>query len=176
MYVCDVIMIKRKLNRQMKLRPTISIVVLMILAIGFCISCEKEPCPDSDGVQLYAGFYRVAESVVKDTSMTKLIVFIWENGDTTRLSSSLSTNRRMAYLPLSKTSDTSSFIFQFDSIQSDTINIYHTRTLRLLSHECGFDFFYDITRAASTNHQVDSVWVRNANVGYGEQENIKIFF
>jgi hypothetical protein len=160
----------------MRLKRIINIVAFAGTILWATLSCEQAPCSDSDGVQMNAGFYKRTDGALKDTALTKMTPFILEAGDTIRIKEMFSSDKKMIFLPLSKTKDTSVFVFQFDSIQFDTLYFYHTKTLKLESHQCGFDFFYEITGSETTIQVIDSVWIRKANVGYGEQENVKIFF
>lgn len=150
-----------------------SFILLIILAF---IACEIVPCSDSDGVQLNAGFYASNGLSVSDTSIKILRPYALIQSDTVFLEDMLSSDYQMVFLPFSKTSDTSCFVFSFDSLGCDTLMFIYTKTLKLESHECGFDFFYNLTGASTTTHVIDSVWIRKANVEYGEEENLKIFF
>ncbi len=157
------------------LRKT-TVIIFLMACFALLVSCEQPPCSDSDGVQLNAGFYKSNGISVKDTAIKKLTTMILNQDETAQLSKILSDNYKMIYLPLSKTSDTSVFILKFDTIGIDTLTFHYTRELKLISHECGFDFFFELSGAETTTHVIDSLWIRKAYVEYGEQENVKIFF
>jgi len=153
-----------------------TVIFLFITCFALLESCDQPPCADSDGVQLNAGFYQANGISVKDTAIKNLTTWILGQDETASLSKIMSDNYKIMYLPLSKTSDTSVFVLNFDTLGTDTLTLHYTRELKLISHECGFDFFFELSRAKTTTHVIDSVWIRKAYVEYGEQENVKIFF
>jgi hypothetical protein len=150
------------------------IVLGLFLGVVFT-ACDKPPCDDSDGVQANLGFYKVQKYVYKDTTFKNLEVVTLDN-PSEPLKYVLSSTAKSIYLPLSKMSDTSIFILKFNAISWDTISFYYNKELKLESHECGFDFFFHLTKVVSTNHMIDSVWIRKELIEYGTKENVKIFF
>jgi hypothetical protein len=150
--------------------------ILLIFLIPLMIySCDIPPCEDSDGVQMNIGFYHFDEEILKDTLIDSLNIYL--------LNDSLSlfqvgTHKKTGNvsLPLSMIADSSAFIFQFDSIAYDTLIFRYTSNLKLVSHECGFVFFYTISDCENTTNRIDSVWIRKDLVEYGTEENIKIYF
>lgn len=138
------------------------------------VSCDVLPCTEFDGVQLHAGFYTMDDAIVQDTTIDSMIIYplnaeeAYYNG-TSRKSSSIS-------LPLGVDSDTTTYVFYLDSISYDTITFIYARQLNLISHECGFEHFFNLEEVRYTCNRIDSVWIRKDLVEYGEVENIKISF
>jgi hypothetical protein len=148
----------------------------LCLAFAFGImGCDTQPCSDSDGVQLNAGFYEVENMVSTSVALSSLKVYA---ADTTagQLSGVLYSGAKGMSLPLSAVADTATFILKYDSVTFDTLSLFYTKELKLVSHECGFDFFFELTGADITRNKADSVWIRKATVEYGTLENIKLFY
>lgn len=61
-------------------------------------------------------------------------------------------------LPLSQTADSCRWTLQADTTALiDTLTFYYERQRRFLSNACGYTTFYNLRRATSTRHAIDSV-------------------
>ncbi len=146
----------------------------LFLFLATALSCDVLPCLEYDGVQLNAGFYKIENEIVEDTLIDSLIIYPLNSEDayyngSTRKSKSIS-------LPLGVNSDTTSYVLFLDSISYDTITFIYARQLQLISHECGFEHFFNLEEIRYTCNKIDSVWIRKDLVEYGEVENVKISF
>ena len=148
---------------------------VLVLLVGL-FSCETPPpCDDANGVQVNLGFYSYQGTTLKDTLIDSLVIFAIDN-QPVLYSDGTGLKKSSQPLNLSMLSDTSVFIFQFGTDATDTIEFYYTQYTRLVSHECGFVNFYDLTGIKTTNNLIDSVWVRKDLVEFGDEENVKIYF
>lgn len=152
---------------------------LGLLAIA---ACSELPCSYTNGVQLNAGFYYFNGNTLTDTLIPNLIMHygledqsLYSDSTKSIYTDTLRTVQSLQF-PLSMLADSSIVIFEFDTISYDTLIFRYNKTLHLESHKCGFDNFFEITSIEATNNRIDSVWISNNIVDYGEKENIKIYF
>jgi len=149
---------------------------LIFLLLGYLFSCETPPpCEDANGVQANLGFYYYSETTLNDTLIDSLVVYAL-NEDLVLFFDGTQTRNQTIALPLSMISDTSIFIFQFGKDGTDTLEFRYTQYTKLISHECGFVNYFDISEIITTHNLIDSVWVRKELVEYGDEENVKIYF
>jgi hypothetical protein len=143
------------------------------LAVLLLVACQTAPPCEYDEVTLKANFYKVKQSVLKDTTFAALSVYI--GTDTLE---PLFKNKAVnaVQLPLSMQADSSVFLFRYDSISFDTLIIKHTFDLKLVSHECGFVGFFNIEEVLTSNTKIDSIRIPKKLVDYDIQENIRIHF
>lgn len=150
-------------------------IICMVLLAHLISACEELPCKYTNGVQLKAGFYVYNGISLKDTSLQNFRLELYNDDDTSyeitydKLIQSIS-------FPLSMLADSSVIILHFQNMKSDTMTIYYEKSLHLLSHQCGFDEFFEIRNIQTTTHQLDSVWIRNEVVDYAQNEHLKIYF
>jgi hypothetical protein len=126
-------------------------------------------------VKANLGFYHFDGIILRDTLVDSLNVYL-KSDSTSLYYNGLNEETDSIALPLSMNADSSTFIFQFDSLVRDTITFRYKQYLKLVSHECGFVNFFNITGCTTTTHRIDSVWIRKDLVEYGKDENIKIYF
>ncbi|HNW50253.1 MAG TPA: DUF6452 family protein [Prolixibacteraceae bacterium] len=151
------------------------ILFLLWCAVIFFNSCTNPPCENTAGVKVNLGFYHFNGKTLKDTLIDSLSIYL-VNGSSTLYRNGTEGEIDTISLPLSIVNDSSAFVFQFRSKERDTLTFRYTQYLKLVSHECGFVTYYNITGCETTRHQIDSVWVRKDLVEYGDDENIKIYF
>jgi len=148
---------------------------IISLIIIFIYSCDTPPCEDSDSVKANAGFYHFNGTKLQDTLINSLNIYL-KNDSSTHILNGSNKKTGTVSLPLSMIADSSTFIFQFDSLIYDTLTFRYTQFLKLVSHECGFVSFFNITSFTTTTNRIDSVWIRKDLIEYGTEENIKIYF
>lgn len=159
-----------KMNFFQNLRYCLAVITVLIMA-----SCEELPCKHSNGVQLTAGFYVYNGVTLTDTSLQNLDLELG-NDDSTVYQVQYEKSVQSISFPLSMLADSSLVVLHYGNLQSDTITIHYTQSLHLESHQCGFDEFFEITKIQTTNHQLDSIWIRNEIVDYVQTEHLKIYF
>jgi hypothetical protein len=109
--------------------------------------------------------------VEKDTTFNNAYVFGLENDS--MLYQNAEVNK--LFLPLSFDEISTVFVLN-DSTLSETIRIYHSKTLNYISRECGFIYDFKIDSISHTNVFIDSVEIFYPYVKYGENlENVKIY-
>ena len=146
--------------------------IIILLAIS---SCTADPCEYPDGVRTNIGFYTYDGRTLQDTLFDSLKVYLL-NDSSALFYDGTSEKINKITLPLSMISDTSSFVMEFESGIRDTLTLVYTQYLKLVSHECGFVNYYNITNYEASNNLIDSLWIRKDLVEYGNEENIKIYF
>lgn len=149
--------------------------LILIIGLVAAVACSELPCSNTNGVQLNAGFYKYDGITLTDTLIPKLIMHFGLE-DESIYSDTLSGSTQTIQFPLSMLADSSIVIFEFDTIHYDTLIFHYNKTLHLESHKCGFDDFFEITSIDATKNRIDSVWISNNIVDYGDKENIKIYF
>jgi hypothetical protein len=152
------------------LRYLLAVITVLLLA-----SCDELPCEHTNGVLLNAGFYVYNGVTLTDTSLQNLELEL-VNDDASVYRFEYNTSVQSISFPLSMLTDSSVVVLNYNNMQSDTITIHYTQSLHLESHQCGFDEFFEITDISATNHQLDSIWIRNEIVDYVQTEHIKIYF
>lgn len=145
----------------------------LLLAV-LSVSCDVLPCTEYDGVQLNAGFYKINNRVVEDTTIDSLIIYPL-NSDTVSYNG-VTKNTGSISMSLNVDNDTTGYVLFLDSISYDTITFICARELNLESHECGFEYFFYLQEIRYTCNRIDSVWIRKDLVEYGKVENVKISF
>ncbi|HPR33623.1 MAG TPA: DUF6452 family protein [Prolixibacteraceae bacterium] len=148
----------------------------LILATGLWLvsACDVPPC-EQEGVFLNGTFYHFDGSTLQDTLFDSLRIYLG-NEELLLLSDQSGSSVGSFRLPLSANDEQSRFVFLFGNELSDTLIVHHTASLHLLSHECGFVHFFELTDVETGAGVIDSVWIRKPRVDYGEDENIKIYF
>jgi hypothetical protein len=145
-----------------------------IVIFFFVVACTKPPCEKSGSVQLNANFYRNANNTVKDTLVDSVTLVLGVNLDTVVYEANTTKTQSLSF-PLSMNSDTSRVVIVFDQQVSDTLTFVVKRDLTMVSHECGFVYYFNIDEVQTTNNKIKSVWVSKELVEYGTKENIKIY-
>lgn len=140
----------------------------------FLSSCTPPTCEVSGDVQLNAKFYHIDNNTVKDTLIGQFELWLGQNFDTIYYDGTLGKTQSLSF-PLSPISDTTQVIIKFDNNVADTLSFFYTRNLTMVSHECGFVYYFDLKNTETTTHKIKSVWVSKALVEYGTVENIKIY-
>ena len=147
---------------------------LFIVFIFFVMACSKPPCEESGSVQLNANFYRNDNNTVKDTLVDSVSLVLGIGLDTVVYEENSAKTKSLSF-PLSMNSDTSTVVVVFDQEVADTLTFVVKRDLRMVSHECGFVYYFEIETVETTNNRIKSVWVSKELVEYGTKENIKIY-
>ena len=73
--------------------------------------------------------------------------------------------------------DSAKYIFKIDnSISQDTISLFYTSQLLLISAECGNIITHQLSNAKTTKNLLDSVRIINPKVDNVSTTNLKVFF
>lgn len=79
-------------------------------------------------------------------------------------------------LPLRYTAGSTPLVFHYADASTDTVEIFHQNTPYFLSMECGYQMKQTITEVKYTRHTLDSIYIRNKEVGIYDTENLKLFY
>lgn len=157
---------------------------LIALCISFSmvlVSClNEEVCEDVSTVPVRIGFY--ATDTVNETpspiSISNISVF--GLGQDSIIYENVSIVSQME-LPLNSTIDSCAYIFRssfFDDNRyfvDDTLWFVYNRLPNLISMECGFTTFYELTDLRYSRNLIDSVAIDDSNITNSLNEHIKIF-
>ncbi len=157
--------------------------------IALCISCSmvlasclnEDVCEDVSTVPARIGFYAV--DTVNETpapiSISNISVFgvgqdsvIYNN----------ESNVSQMELPLNSTIDSCAYIFRVAFLLDDakfflddTLWFVYNRLPNLISMECGFTTFYELTDLRYSRNTIDSIAIDDPNITNSLNEHIKIF-
>jgi hypothetical protein len=157
-----------------KVKNKIGVIIgLATIMIGM-LSCEELPCPGDQAVMAKIGFYEIDGSIINDFFIDSFNVEYLNSGSS--YIDTFFTERNSIDIPLSINSDSTTIVIKYKNTTTDTLLLKSERTLKLISHECGFDTFFEINELETTQNQLDSAWLRRDIVDYAELENIKIYY
>jgi len=146
------------------------IVVLLLGIITSLSSCDENSCFVEDP-KLRIEFFAVFNNAIKDTLVTGLSV---KGIGMDSLLYDSAVNIQRIELPLSPAHDSASFSLQIGNTL-DILTVYYDKEPHQISLECGYNFFYTITRGTSTLNNFDSVLIINPAINEDFNENIQIF-
>ena len=86
------------------------------------------------------------------------------------------TNAKDLTLPMSYTSECDTVLLNFFDRYCDTLYIGHSNIPIYQSMECGVIMHHRLTGCANTNNMIDSLVIKETNVNFDQNENIKIYF
>jgi hypothetical protein len=154
------------------------ITLLVIFTLFSCMS--EEYCTKDLQAEMNIGFYSLEENDAA-VSFSILNVYGYQNDS---LINADTTSVSKINLPLSNSSDTSTFIFTWTVVDysqtdstgfiTDTLNIYYSRELNFVSTACGFMYNYRLNNFNYTNHIIDSIIFANTLVSNFDEEHLQI--
>jgi len=170
------------------------IAILSITLIYLFHSCDQgKVCQDELESYANAGFYTDKGGTLKDTTFEEFEVRGIQNPDTIPFDTIR--EKQSVRLRLSQGSDSCTYFFSFavyDSIPtldvmhgliwgisyyiSDTMKLYYTRQIYLVSPDCGFSHHYELIDLSYTNNMIQSAEIAISEIGNFNEENIKIHF
>ena len=156
-----------------KIFPVIFIISIALLIPG--ISCTKESCDQDTDVFMNAGFYSVqAEEEEEDEKISIDSLDIYALNVPDSLIYSMVTLDQVS-LPLNPAATSCGFVM-VNGGRADTVEIFYSSRLQLLSMACGYIYFHEIEEIRHTGNDINYITIINKSVNPGEQENIQIFF
>lgn len=143
------------------------------MLIPLFFSCKETACDLQTKSLLKIGFYTKIKDVAVLTPSDSLTIYgIGKEGD---LLYDTSNNISSVYIPLSQNQDFSSFVINSNDTL-DTLSISYTRTLKLISQECGFATIFEISSATLSKNRFDSIKIIKPIIDTEYEENIRIYF
>ena len=79
-------------------------------------------------------------------------------------------------LPMSYTQECDTVILSYSNDVTDTLYVRHSNIPFYQSMECGVIMHHKLLGASHTDNFIDSVAITNADINFGNNENIKIYF
>ena len=165
-------------------------IVHLLFATLICSLCfmsctqDRQPCLQPKQQRLLAGMYHASDSagIVTITSInlaSPIICTIGAVNNETIYYGSISAGHTYA-LYLSSTADSCLYYIKPDTgsvTLFDTLSFYYQRQLNFLSNACGYTYFYNIDHVNTTNHNIDSLVLKNTLVSTNVNvEHLKIYF
>jgi len=145
--------------------------ILLSVFLFFLYSCTPESCKEETVTLLGATFYRTGTG--KTGAPDSVTVF--GTGKETSPLYKNATGKPVIYLPLDPSSGECSFILKINGI-NDTIKFIYNTFPHLVSKECGYTFFHNISGCKFTENIIDTVFVTNKRITTQNEENIRIFY
>ena len=160
------------------------------------LSCDQtEVCQDELEPKANARFWISVDGVLQDTSFGALLVKGIQTPDTISFDTLIDKNSVL--LPLPQGSDSCKFVFSFavyDSIEvevndmvqeriwgisyfeNDTLQLYFTRLMYLISSDCGFAHLFELEEIDYTTNMIRSAEIVKSEIDALNEENIRIRF
>jgi hypothetical protein len=149
--------------------------LLTILLAAYFTGCqESSVCEDVTASALRAGFYTVSANgqTVSTIVVDSLTIF-----GVGRPDDKIYDNRKHVLrieLPVNPAIDSTAYVFVFPG-HTDTLWVQYRRSPHLISVECGFTMFYDISFVGFTNHYITTSAINTNLVSNTLDEHIQIF-
>lgn len=152
------------------------ILPLLVAFMAIVASCSEEGrCYDSTDTYLIARF------IASDsTTIDSLLIWGVAKNDTGWVRDTLPSVAKRYPLPLSLEHDSTAFVL-FVNGGADTLFIYHTMQMKMVSEACGFAPNYEL-KGFSYTSRIDSVNVSDSKVGPtsidkpDNEQNITVYF
>ena len=144
----------------------------MVVLVAFAVvSCESDsPCSENVVSRVNAGLYTLVEGEEVTLTVDTLTMYGISRHDSVLSGSNVS----IFNFPLSMHAESSSFIMTADTL-TDTLELFYTTRLVLISTQCGFTTNFDIQSLNFTENFIDSISIVKSNVDLTDEENLKIF-
>lgn len=151
---------------------------LISLSIHSCLN--EDVCEDVATVPVRMGFYEVdtASTTPVKISLDSLTLF-GLGRDSIIYNNQL--NVSQVEFPLNSITDSCAYILRMPDVEGlsvlpyDTLWFFYRRIPNLISMDCGFVTFYDLTSVSYTTNHIDSLVIEDSNVSNSIDEHIKIF-
>jgi predicted nucleic-acid-binding Zn-ribbon protein len=85
------------------------------------------------------------------------------------------TNLKQALIPLDASSANSSFLIGINGVY-DTLTVWYSTFLHLISKDCGYTFYYNLDSLLTTNHKINRITITKNSVTTLSEENIRIYY
>jgi len=152
--------------------------ISVLVCFVFLVSCEtQEICEANLTAEAIASFYtykngNLADTIISGTSL---------HGIRDNLPDSLLYDSAIVskiHLPLNPGNNHSSFVIKIQNIV-DTLEIYHSSYIYLVSYTCGFSNNFTLNYINHTKNNIKSIELLNGSVNVEEtdiKEHIRIYF
>ncbi|HVN57306.1 MAG TPA: DUF6452 family protein [Bacteroidales bacterium] len=153
----------------MKFREIITcLAVASLIILG---SCTPQPCYQITNATVKADFFQTGtgKSLIADS-----VTLFGIGMDTSRIYSQ-ATGLHVINIPLNPSSDSSSFYLKINNI-TDTVTFYYSSYTHLVSKECGYTYYFILTRPVKHDKVLPDYNTINAVISTVNEENVRIFY
>ncbi len=151
-----------------------------LISLSFYSCLNEEVCEDVATVPVRVGFYEVDTASTTPAKISLDSLTLYGLGkDSIIYNNQL--NVSQVEFPLNSIRDSCAFILRMPDVEGlsvypyDTLWFYYRRIPNLISMDCGFVTFYDLTSVTYTTNHIDSLVIEDSNVSNSIDEHIKIF-
>lgn len=142
--------------------------LLGLLLIGY--ACEEEGCQELTEVVVNARFY---DPVTDEATIAPTLTLQGLGSDSLLLQQANSVSTFSLYLRQDTTA--TGFVFHFPQEVKDTVYIMHTNYHQVISLDCGCATFFTIDSMRWTRHQLDTLIIKQSQIGTDYEENIRFY-
>lgn len=147
---------------------------LFAVFLLFSSCTDDQPCEEATANRLRMGFYIAGQETETIALVNSFSAYALD--ETTRyLIYDNQNNVSVIELPLNPFADHSAFVLSFGESR-DTIWFSYTREEHLISIECGFTLFFEISEVEYTTHFLETLVKNNSYVTNSFDEHIKVYF
>lgn len=141
--------------------------------ILFMLACTPESCFEETESFLKVSFY----SYITQNPLAPDSVTIYGLNRDTNLLYNKTTKVQVALLPLNTETGSCVFIIRLNGI-SDSVEFGYTSYPHLLSKECGYTFYHNLTPDSLTysTNAIDLIEIKKSKITTINEENIRIFY
>lgn len=150
-----------------------AVLLLALLPILLLTGCQpQEVCEEATDSSLRIGFYSTENNNEVSRAIDSLSVYGIGRSDSLIYNNTKNVSR--IELPLDANNNQCSFVLVFPGA-NDTIRLEYTQDLNLVSVECGFVLFYNITGVNHTGNYIIRAETHISEVTNSLDEHIKLF-
>ena len=153
-------------------QPRIFFTLLMLTALLLSACQDDEVCEEVTANPLRIAFYLAGQE--EETRVPLDSLTIYAIGRPSDRIYDRESNVSLIEVPLNPNENTSGFVLAFEHT-NDTIILDYSHDVHLISVECGFTMFYDITDVVYTTNQLTSLAIANNRVTNTFDEHIQVF-
>lgn len=147
---------------------------LFAVFLLFSACTDDQPCEEATANRLRIGFYIAGQET--ETIAVVNSVSVYALDETARyLIYDNQNNVSVIELPLNPLEDHCAFVLSFGESR-DTLWFQYAREEHLISIECGFTLFFDISEVKYTTHFLEALVKNNSYVTNSFDEHIKVYF
>ncbi len=149
------------------------LLVILLLISGNACENRETICTEELISRANAGFYVRDDAGERDTLLSKLTFYGASRPDS--LLYDEASDRGSIEFPLpGDPEEYTSFVFRVDTL-TDTIRIWHTPILVMVSYECGFTAHHNIYWLSYQKNAIDTIAIAEPLVDLTDEENLKIY-
>lgn len=144
---------------------------LTIVFTLLIFSCTPQPCYQDTNATVEADFFQTGTG----TSLTADSVTLFALGRDTSKIYKQATSLHTIYIPLNPATDSCSFYLKINET-TDTITFYYTSYPYLISKECGYTYYFLLTKPVKHDKALPDYNIINAHITTVNEENVRIFY